>query len=62
MLQNAASDQGLHYLQIVQPYFSRYSSIMLPEIPKFEIRFFQYIVWGSFNQSTMGYGYDQVRL
>ena len=48
--QNAASDQGLHCLQIVGPFFSRNMLISQPDLPKIEIGLFQCIVWeGSFS-------------
>ena len=43
-LQNVASDQGLHCLQIVQPFFYRNIYIIKPDIPVTENELFQYIV------------------
>ena len=45
--QNAASDQSLHCLQVVQPFFSCSVLIALPGVPKIESRIFKFIVWGS---------------
>ena len=45
--QNAASDLGLHYLQMVQPFFFQNIYIIWPELPKIENGLFQYIVWES---------------
>ena len=43
MPQYAASDQGLHCLQIVLPFFSKTIQITPSSIPKIEIGLFQYI-------------------
>ena len=47
MPQNAASDQGLHCLKIVQTFFFRNIYIIQPDIPKMDKRLFQNIVWES---------------
>ena len=54
MPQNAASDQVLHCLQILQLFFSKNISIKYVDIPKTEIGIFQYIMWGEFILSEMG--------
>ena len=42
---SAAADQGLHCLQIVQPFFFKNIHIISPDIPKIENGLFQYIIW-----------------
>ena len=51
---SAASDQGLHGLQIVQPICFQNISITEPDIPKIEIRIFQYIVGGGMHSVYNG--------
>ena len=47
MLQNATSDQDLHCLQEISPFFSRNFKIAYHDIPDIEIRLFQNILRGS---------------
>ena len=54
MPQNAESDQGLHCLQTVWPFFCKNTYISKLDVSKIEIRIFQYIVSGGSIQSTVG--------
>ena len=50
---DAAADQGLHCLQIVQSFFFRNIFIISPDLPRIENGLFQYSV-REFIQSLMG--------
>ena len=58
--QNAASDQGLHFLQIVQPIFFRNIYIIEPKIPKIEINSSN-IYFGGVITKTFLYNFDPLK-
>ena len=62
-MHSAASDQGLHCLQIAQPFFFRNIHIIQPDIPKIENGLFQYIVWdGLFNLQWINHFHIRAQL